>query len=178
MNVPETFFSVREELTLFGLSCVSGAVIGMCYDAIMAFRLILRHKTWLTSLEDLIFLAAYAVFLSAFAAIAAHGELRFYYIIGNVLGFALCHFTLGSIFIRLLGRIYMKTAMLVRAVTAPVRRFYVLISKKARVKFVGSSKFLRKSIKMINLLLPNQWLLRYNEKNIKRKNVNNVAEKK
>lgn len=178
MNVPETFFSVREELVLFGLSCLAGAVIGLCYDVLRAFRLMLRHGIWLTAAEDVAFLAGYAVFLSAFAAAAARGELRFYFVLGNALGFTLYLFTLGSIVIRLFGKLFGALAAVFRAVTAPIRRLYVLLRKKARVKFVGSSKILIKSIKMLNLLLPNRQRLRYNGmENKKRKNVNNVAKK-
>ncbi|MDO4863895.1 MAG: spore cortex biosynthesis protein YabQ [Ruminococcus sp.] len=178
MNVPETFFSVREELTLFGLSCLAGAVIGLCYDALRAFRLMLRHGVWLTALEDIVFLALYAVFLSAFASAAARGELRFYHVVGNALGFTLYFFTLGSIIIRIFRKLFGALAALIRAVTSPIRRLYVLLRKKAGVKFVGSSKILRKAIKMLNLVLPNRGKVRYNiMENIKRKNVNNVAKK-
>lgn len=178
MNVPETFFSVREELTLFGLSCLAGAVIGLCFDVLRAFRLIFRHGIWLTALEDVAFLALYAVYLSAFASAAARGELRFYHIVGNALGFTLYFFTLGSIVIHILRKIFGALAAVFRAVTAPIRRLYVLLCKKARFKFVGSSKNLIKSIKKINLLLPNRRQLRYNKmENKKRKNVNNVAKK-
>lgn len=178
MSVPETFFSVREELVLFGLSCLAGAVIGLCYDAVRAVRLMIRHGIWLTALEDVCFLALYAVFLSAFAAAAARGELRFYYVVGNALGFTLYFFTIGSIVIRIFRKIFGAAAALVRVVTAPIRRLYVLLRKKAAVKFVGSSKISEKSIKMLNLLLQKTGHLRYNNtNNKKRKNVNNVAKK-
>jgi len=178
MNVPETFFSVREELTLFGLSCLAGAAIGLCYDALRALRIAVRHGIWLTALEDIGFLAAYAVFLSAFAAAEARGELRLYYVLGNALGFTLYYFTLGSVIIRLFGKLYGALAALFRLLTAPLRRLYVLLRKKAGVKFVGSSKILPKINKILKLLLPNRIILRYNEmENKKRKNVNNVAKK-
>ena len=178
MNVPETFFSVREELTLFGLSCLAGAAIGLCYDVLRALRLAVRHGIWLTALEDILFLAGYAVFLSAFAAAAARGELRFYYVLGNALGFTLYYFTLGSIIIRLFRKLFGAAAAVFRFVTAPIRRLYVLLRKKARAKFVGSSKILTKINKMLKLLLPNHLTLRYNKmENKKRKNVNNVAKK-
>ena len=178
MNVPETFFSVREELTLFGLSCLAGAAIGLCYDVLRALRIAVRHGIWLTALEDIGFLAGYAVFLSAFAAAEARGELRFYYVLGNALGFILYYFTLGSVIIRVFSKLYGALAALFRVLTAPLRRLYVLLRKKARVKFVGSSKILTKINKMLKLLLPNRIILRYNEmENKKRKNVNNVAKK-
>ena len=178
MNVPETFFSVREELTLFGLSCLAGAVIGLCYDALRALRLMIRHGIWLTAFEDIAFLAGYAVFLSAFAAAEARGELRLYYVLGNALGFTLYYFTIGSIVIRIFRKLFGVAAAVFRLVTAPIRRLYVLLRKKARVKFVGSSKILTKINKMLKLLLPNPLTLRYNKmENKKRKNVNNVAKK-
>ena len=178
MNVPETFFSVREELTLFGLSCLAGAVIGLCYDVLRAFRLVFRHGIWLTAAEDVAFLALYAVYLSAFASAAARGELRFYHVVGNALGFTLYFLTLGSIITRLLKKLLKIFSLFFKVVSAPIMRLYVLLRKKARVKFVGSSKNIKKTIKMLNLLLPNQGMLRYNKmENKKRKNVNNVAKK-
>ena len=55
MNVPETFFTVREELWLFGLSCLSGAVMGLCYDVLRALRQAVPHPGWAVAAEDIIF---------------------------------------------------------------------------------------------------------------------------
>ena len=44
MNVPETFFTVHEELILFGLSCLFGAALGVCYDVFRSLRLIVPHN--------------------------------------------------------------------------------------------------------------------------------------
>ncbi len=178
MTVPETFFSVREELTLFGLSCLAGAVIGVCYDAVRALRLAVRHGVWLTAAEDIGFLALYAVFLSAFASAAARGELRFYFAVGNFLGFTLYFFTLGSVVIRFFRKLYGAAAAVMKLVMSPMRRFYALLRKKAAVKFVGSSKISIKVNKMLNLLLPKHREMLYNKtENKKRKNVNNVGKK-
>ena len=178
MNVPETFFSVREELFLFIISCLSGMIIGLCYDVLRTFRSLFYHGVWLCSAEDIAFLTFYAVFLSAFASVAARGELRFYYIVGNILGATLYFLTLGSIITRLLKKLLKFFSLFFKVISAPIMRLYVLLRKKARVKFVGSSKNIKKTIKMLNLLSPNQGMLRYNKmENKKRKNVNNVAKK-
>ena len=56
MNVPETFFTVSEELVLFGLSCLAGAVIGVFYDIFRVIRIIFPHNDVLILIEDIIFL--------------------------------------------------------------------------------------------------------------------------
>lgn len=178
MNVPETFFSVHEELVLFALSCIAGAVIGICYDVLRALRLAFPHGIWLTAAEDAVFLGAYAVFLSAFASAAARGELRFYYIIGNAAGFSLYFFTLGSIVMRTLRKLTTAAGTVFKWITAPFRRVNVLICRKARAKFVGSSKSLVKFIKKMKMHLHCKLHLLYNKtENKKRKNVNIVAKK-
>ena len=178
MNVPETFFSVHEELVLFALSCVAGAVIGIYYDVLRALRLVFPHGLWLTAAEDAAFLALYAVFLSAFASAAARGELRFYYVIGNAVGFSLYFFTIGNIVMRTLHKLISAAKTVLKWITAPFRRVSVLICRKARAKFVGSSKSLVKNIKKIKMLLHCPLHLLYNKtENKKRKNVNIVAKK-
>lgn len=173
MNVPETFFSIQEELVLFLLSCVAGAFIGVFYDIFRTLRLIIKHNFFFVILEDVLFLSCYAVFLSAFASVQARGELRFYFIIGNALGFTLYFFTLGSFVIRTLKKFF----GLIGRIFSPVKAVYVILCKKVRCKFVENSENLKKRIKKSNSLLPKHRTLLYNRNETKkRKNVNIVAE--
>lgn len=173
MNVPETFFSIQEELVLFLFSCVAGAFIGVFYDIFRTLRLMIKHNFFFVIIEDVLFLACYAVFLSAFASVQARGELRFYFIIGNALGFTMYFFTLGSFVIRT----FRKFFGLIGRIFAPVKAVYVIFCKKVTGKFVENSKNFVKHIKKWNFLLPNAKHLLYNKsESTKRRNVNIVAE--
>lgn len=178
MNVPETFFSVHEELILFGLSCLFGAAIGVCWDILRAFRVIFPHNSWLVFIEDAAFLLAYMVFLTAFSTAAARGELRFYFVIGNAIGFALYIVTVGSTIVQVVRKLYTIFTVAFGVIFRPFRACYVFLRKKAAVKFVGSTEFIVNNIKKIKILLLNHRHLMYNKiENNKRKNVNSVAKK-
>ncbi len=164
MNIPETFFSVSEELRLFGLSCLFGAVFGVIYDIFRTARLLLPHNGLLVAAEDIVFLMIYAVFLTSFATAAARGELRFYYIIGNVSGFVLYIFTLGSIVIRTMEKVFTALKTVFRVVTSPFRRFFAPLCKKAWFKFVGTSKNIVHIFKKAKMLLLKPAVLLYNKK--------------
>lgn len=174
MNVPETFFSVHEELILFLLSCLAGVFIGIFYDIFRTLRLMIKHNFFFVIIEDVLFFACYAVFLSAFASAQARGELRFYFIIGNAIGFTLYFFTIGSFVIRTLKKFF----GFIGRIFSPVKALYVILCKKAGGKFVGNSKNIIKHIKKSNYPLQNDKDLLYNIKESKkRKNVNIVAQK-
>lgn len=178
MNVPETFFSVNEELVLFGLSCVFGLVIGVFYDVLRTARAIFPHNRWLVCVEDIAFLMAYCIFLSSFASAASRGELRFYFVIGNAIGFAVYLATVGSVVIRTMKKLFYIVKKIVFVIFYPFIQCYVFISKKAGAKFVGCSKVIVKFFKKIVILLLKPYNLLYNRKeNKKRKNVKSVAEK-
>ncbi len=139
MNVPETFFTVSEELRLFFLSCAAGAIFGVYYDIFRTLRLTIPHHSFFVFLEDVVFLATYAVFLSAFASAEARGELRAYYALGGILGFTLYYFTIGKFVMRLMERI-----------TSLIKTVFAMIVKPARFaigKFVGIAKKTVKSNK-------------------------------
>lgn len=178
MNVPETFFSVNEQLLLFGLSCVFGAALGIFYDVFRTLRVIFPHNSWLVVIEDVLFMSGYAIFLSVFASAAARGELRFYYVIGNFLGFVIYFFTVGSAVIAAMRKLFFVLRKTVSIIMRPFKMIYVFLREKAGLKFVGSSKFFVKSLKNVKRLLRKGSGLLYNKKeNKKRKNVKNVAEK-
>lgn len=119
MNVPETFFTIHEELILFFLSCAAGIVLGILYDIFRVLRILIPHHNFFVILEDIIYLSFYGIFLSAFASAQARGELRIYFIIGNILGFALYYFTLGSIVVRIFKKLL-----------SPFKHLYDLFRKK------------------------------------------------
>lgn len=178
MNVPETFFSINEEVMLFLLSCVCGVFIGVGYDVFRTARIIFPHNTLAVVIEDVIFLAVYALFLSAFSSVFARGELRFYYTVGNSIGFTLYFFTLGSVVTATMRKIYSVMVSLVSAVLKPLKTVYVSLCKKIHGKTVENYENSVKSNKKSSFLLQNNNDLLYNKKeNKKRKNVKNVAEK-
>ena len=178
MNVPETFFSVNEELVLFGLSCLFGALLGVIYDVFRTARVMMPHKGWMVFAEDAVFLGFYGIFLSAFASVASRGELRFYFVIGNAAGFALYLATVGSVVISTMKKLCYFLKKIIRIVFTPFRIFYVFISKKAAAKFVGYSEFIVNYIKKRKILLLKRPHLLYNKKESKMKGkVTNSAEK-
>ncbi|MDE6426337.1 MAG: spore cortex biosynthesis protein YabQ [Ruminococcus sp.] len=178
MKVPETFFSVNEEIYLFGLSCLFGVIIGIFYDVFRTARILFPHNTALVVIEDVVFMALYAVFLSSFATVCARGELRFYYVVGNAIGFIFYFFTLGSIIIGAMKKIYYAIRKILAFIFSPVRSVYVNLQEKGH-NFVTNSENSVKRNKKKSFLLLNTTDLLYNKKeNKKRKNVNNVAEQK
>ena len=178
MNVPETFFSVSEEIFLFVLSCIFGIAIGICYDVFRTARILFPHNTALVVIEDVIFMAGYAIFLSSFSAVFARGELRFYYVAGNAIGFVFYFFTIGSVIIGVMKKIYYIIIKFLAFIFRPVRSVYVKWQEK-HDNFVTNSKNSVKRNKKKSFLLLNAPDLLYNKKeNKKRKNVDNVAEKK
>lgn len=178
MNVPETFFSINEELILFGISCAFGLLIGVCYDVFRTARVIFPHNKWLVCIEDIVFLIFYCIFLSSFASAASRGELRFYFVIGNAIGFTLYLMTVGSIVIRTMRKLFYIIKKVVFVIFYPFIRFYAFISKKAASKFVGCSKVIVKCFKKVEILLLKPYHLLYNKgENKKRKNVKSVAKK-
>ena len=178
MNVPETFFSVHEELVLFGLSCLMGVLLGVVYDIFRTARVMLPHRSWMVFAEDAVFLVFYGIALSAFVSAASRGELRFYFVIGNTAGFVLYLATVGSVVIGTMKKLCYFIKKTIWAVLFPLRTFYVFISKKATVEFVGCSKFIVNTIKKIGILLQKRYNLLYNkEESRMKRNVTERAEK-
>ena len=178
MNVPETFFSVREELVLFAASCIMGAGFGVVYDVFRTVRAVLRHNMVLVIIEDIIFFALYCIALSAFAVGAARGELRFYFVIGDAIGFTIYISLIGNRLIRCIRGSVGIIKKVVMTVTYPLRRVSVFLSIKTKVKFVGYSKNIDNSFKKIKILLLKRGRMLYNKKvNKMRKNVNKGGKK-
>jgi len=169
MNIPETFFSVNEELVLFGMSCIMGAVFGVLYDVFRIIRIIFAHNGFLTAIEDILFLGLYGVSLIAFASAAARGELRFYHVLGNFIGFALYFLTLGSIVNSAFRRLFSALKKTISFIMVPFKICFAFLCRKTRAKFVGSSKVAVNCFKKIRFLLLKLPHMLYNKMETKKK---------
>ncbi len=178
MKVPETFFSVNEELVLFGLSCLCGAAFGIFYDIFRTLRAMFRHSFVLVFIEDVVFFIGCGIALTAFSLTAAHGEMRFYYFIGSAVGFALYIFTVGNIVILTVRKLFGIIRRIFVIISAPFRTAFAFLCRKVLGKFVRSTEILKILKKIVKMLLLNPLRLLYNKiENKKRKNVKCVVGK-
>ena len=178
MIVPETYFTVGEEVRLFGESCLFGAGVGIVFDAVRAFRLILPHNRLLVAFEDTAFSVLCGIAVTAFAAAAARGEMRLYFAVGAVIGFIVYFLTLGSIVMKTLRKLFLLAAACFKVVFRPVGTVFAPLYKKLKVKFVRNLQIIVKRFKKIEIVLLNRPFLLYNKmENKKRKNVKNVVKK-
>ena len=151
MNVPETFFTISEELRLFFLSCAAGAVFGIYYDFFRTLRLTVPHHSFFVLIEDVIFLMTYGIFLSSFASAEARGELRGYYVLGGIIGFTLYYFTIGKFVMGFMRKILGLLKGLLNILLKPTKKIcnkVVRIAKNAVKSAKKSSSPLQNNDKM------------------------------
>lgn len=151
MIVPETFFSVSEELRLFFLSCLWGAVFGIYYDIFRTLRLTIPHHSFFVLLEDVVFLMTYGIFLSSFASTEARGELRGYYVLGGLIGFTLYYLTVGRFVMRFMRKLMKLLKGILNILLKPARKIWskiVSVTKNAVKSPKKSSSHLQNNDKM------------------------------
>lgn len=178
LYVPETYFSVSEELVLFAYSCLLGAVIGVWYDLFRIIRLLLPHNFFLVAAEDIVFLGGSAAAVCCFTSAAVRSELHGWYVLGAAIGFTLYLLTLGSFVMRFARKLLTLVRTLLSLLLSPVRKAFVLFSQAIYRKFVGCSKvfvqYVKKALKHLKI---NRKML-YNRRESKiRRNVDNVVRK-
>jgi hypothetical protein len=118
----ETFFLNGTQLQTFWLSCVVGVVIGMVYDVFRIFRVIIPHNDLLLAIEDIVLMTAYGIFTICFAFALMRGQIRFFFVMGNLIGFILWYFTLGNVIIQTVKRLRSYIIKFINLVTLPIRK--------------------------------------------------------
>lgn len=118
----ESFFTVNQQARLFLISCLFGIPLGIFFDIFRALRAVIPHNTLLVAIEDTVCMAVYAVFMTAFTIVAARGDYRFFYTIGNFLGFMIYFFTAGNVVIGVIRKISGWLRRLVSAILSPFKK--------------------------------------------------------
>lgn len=88
---------IREEVMVFLVAVVSGAIVCLAYQCIRCFRRIVEHDLAAVSLEDMIFWLGSAVYMFVQIYHTSDGSIRWYFILGVVLGVVLMSAFLGGL---------------------------------------------------------------------------------
>ncbi len=128
---PGSFVGVMDELKLFGLAALVGAVVGAVYDLLRVLRITFPHRFAAVFAEDLLFTLFFGMVYFCFSVEMLEGELRLYILVGMLAGFAIYLMSLG----RIISGIF-------RAVANVIRKAVNFASD--RLKNAAVSKNLRK----------------------------------
>lgn len=88
---------IREEVMVFLVAVVSGAIVRLAYQCIRCFRRIVEHDLAAVSLEDMIFWLGSAVYMFVQIYHTSDGSIRWYFILGVALGVVLMSAFLGGL---------------------------------------------------------------------------------
>ena len=179
----ETFFSPSEQTIFFLYSVIMGAGIGILFDCFRVARIILEHTAFFVILEDIIFLFLWAVALIVFSMELCRGEVRFYYFIGNILGFAVYYFTVGKLVVSIMKAVVFVISKILKFLyklfIRPILILLILIRQILHNVFVTIYSKLKIFANRIKIYLKKKHDLMYNKatRNTNKKEVTHKVEK-
>lgn len=166
----ETFFSVSQQTSLFLLSVVLGAALGILYDCFRVLRIVFppAAKSGAVALQDIVFWLVYGFCIFCYSTIIGRGQIRFFVFFGSLLGFVLYILTLGNFVtgvIRSIVTAVYGTLRKVYSITIePIVKLLRKKCQKARPVFVGSHENAEKTAASRKKTLKNILDLVYNNK--------------
>ena len=139
-----------------------GFLLGIFYDILRTFRMLISRSKVFVFIVDLIYFASCAVLTFAFVLVMDSGRIRLYTAAGELLGWLVYYFSFGSIAVKVSSFLCRK-----------IKRVFALFFKPFRVLFSGFGKvfgkirdiikkYLRKSNKKSKYILQNQRDIVYN----------------
>ncbi len=135
----ETFFTVTEQTWLFLWACLIGVGLGIVYDCFRVLRIVLRHKFVAVFIEDVLFTVFYALCLFIYMTECSRGQIRFFIIIGSLLGFIVYLLTVGSLVVTIFRSIVWLIRKTLRRIYelifAPIKKAFIIIVQKLNIKF-------------------------------------------
>lgn len=145
---------VSAQTFLFLESCLLGAVLGVIYDIFRILRISFKNGSFLIFLEDALFFFICAILTFCFMLTTNDGQVRFFILLGEGIGFILYHCTIGvlvmkisKLIIRFIGRLF---SLLYKILLAPFVRLFRFLFRKCSPlfkKISGNCKKIKKKAK-------------------------------
>lgn len=121
------------ELYIFIYSCLFGAFLGIIYDLFRLFRVLFLCKFWFVFIQDIFYFLISGIGTFLFILYFNFGEIRFYILLGEAIGWMIYYLTLGYIFYRYSSKIAKFMKMKTLLFYNNINHFYTLILGKLRL---------------------------------------------
>ena len=96
-----TDVTVAKETMLFFQSLILGAGLSLLYDVLRIIRRETRHQAVAVSLEDVVYFLVCGMVTFGFILKDNSGQVRGYIVVGEVIGWIICHMTVGEAAVRI-----------------------------------------------------------------------------
>lgn len=135
------------QVRIFLGSCVTGLILGLLYDIFKSFRYAFRSNRKYVFIQDILYFLISAFITFLFTLSVNHGDIRFYIIFGEIIGFGIYYLLFSKIFmkcsvfiIKTVKKVYMiifkPFIIIFKKIYCSIHVFFVnrhFFSKKARI---------------------------------------------
>ena len=135
IQIPETYFTVQEQTTLFLYACLLGLPVGLFFDTFRILRVIFPHHMVAIMLEDILFCFGCAVLLASFTVTACRGEFRLFYPMGMLLGSLVRRFLFGNHLLKIVRRTAAGIRKFLSHLLHPVTALFARLQCKIKQSF-------------------------------------------
>ncbi|MCI9405290.1 MAG: hypothetical protein HFK04_00020 [Oscillospiraceae bacterium] len=157
--------AVNTQTMIFFQSLLLGAALGMVYDLFRIFRVAVPLPSGIIVAEDVLYFV-FSGFVSFFFAMTVNfGQIRFFILLGETLGFLLYYLTLGSLVMRCAQRIIAAARWLLRLVArlfSPVVWLFCWLGRKGKRILGKWNQNLKKAAQKNRKHLQRKRILLYN----------------
>ena len=126
--------SVLEQSRIFLYAVVLGTILCVLYDVFRVIRIAFGGKMTVVFIEDILFSVLALVLTFIFVVAVNNGELRFYVLVGELLGFAIYYFTFGRVTMGLSKGIISILKSLLNLLMKPFVRLFRSLKGKKKIK--------------------------------------------
>ncbi len=162
----EYIVSLSSQTKNFLFSLGFGVLIGVLYDILRVIRMSISSSKKALYVTDFIFVFVSSVATFLFCLTVTDGQLRFYVLFGEALGFLIYYFSFGIIAVKFSTKTVEKIKSFFkkffRFVSAPFRKIFARVSGFVKKAASKSRKSLKKSAKNAKILLQSDKALLYN----------------
>ena len=131
----------NEQLSIFALSLGLGFLLGVLYDVIRAIRLSVTLSKIVLVICDVLYFIFFGLISFLFILALNKGEIRFYIIVGEIIGAVFYYVSLGIAVIKVTDKL-----------VSFLRRFYTLVFKVISAPFIALAKVFTAIFKKIGKL--------------------------
>jgi hypothetical protein len=176
----DMFNPVSQNLHQIMMFALTGFFLGVLYEPLRISRLFIKTGAIAVGIQDFLFLAACGVIVFAYSLEFGEGHFRYFYLIGIAFGAAVYFLTAGKLISFITRTFAQAIKSIVKHIARAIYRSFVLPTWKLLVNIAQKTQIkstnLHKSAKNHALHLKNTAVMKYNNKQVYKKEKRNRQE--